>query len=111
MMLRALALVLMLATPALAAGPEVFCSGAQGGPTGAAAVCARLASLLAGRDIGVVVEITRDEPQTLAGRLTWTAGGTTRTGPVVEVTATDRPLDAKAADRLARGLLAASALP
>jgi len=111
MLLRALCLVLVLSGPALAADPQLACTGKGAGHLGAGPVCARLALLLAGQDLRVNVEITRDEPQILAARMTLSRGQSTNSGPVVEVTATDRPLDARAADRLARGLLAATPMP
>lgn len=106
----ALGLVLVLCSSA-AAGAGVTCNGPGGGHLGAGPTCDRLNALLAGRDVTATLELTRDEPHLLAGRLTWQAGGQRRTGPVVEVTAQDRPLDARAAERLARGLLAVSDLP
>lgn len=106
----ALSLVVILSGAATAAA-DVACKGVSGGHMGAAPTCDRLMTLLSGRDLAVTLELTRDEPKLLAGRLVWQAGGQSRSGPVVEVTARDTPLDARAADRLARGLLAVSDLP
>lgn len=110
-MIRALALGLLLSGPALAADPQLSCAGKSGGHLGPDPVCARLTALLAGQDIAARVEITRDEPLILAARMTLSRGPHAMQGPVVQVTSTDRPLDARAADRLARGLLAATPMP
>lgn len=111
-MRHALAILLLLALAApVAAQQGLSCRGAPGGHLGTAAVCDRLSALLGARGAGVTLELTRDEPQVLAGRLVWQAGGRQVTGPLVDVTARDRALDARAADRLARGLLAVSDLP
>lgn len=106
----ALSLALSLSFAAMAQA-DVACKGPAGGHLGATPTCDRLTTLLSGRDLMVTLELLRDEPKLLAGRLIWQAGGQRRTGPVVEVTARDQPLDARAADRLARGLLAVSDLP
>lgn len=95
----------------LAAQPQVSCSGPAGGHFGAAAVCQRLSTQLAGRGGAIQLELTRDEAQMLAGRLIWQSGGRAVSGPLVDVTAQDRPLDARALDRLVQGLLAVSDLP
>lgn len=105
-----LSLALLAALPA-AADPRVTCRGPGAGHLGTGPACASLTALLAGRDVAVTLELTRDEPQALAGRLVWQAGGRSVSGPVVEVTAAERPLDAKAAERLARGLVQVSDLP
>lgn len=120
-MIRAVKPLFLLVLPVLAglvaaaapraARADVACTGPAGGHLGAAPACDRLAALLAGRGVSVTLELTRDEPQLLAGRLVWQAGGQRRAGPVVEVTARDRPLTAAAGDRLVRGLLAVSDLP
>ncbi len=106
-----LVLGLLLTAPGAGADPVLDCAGPAGGHLGAAAVCSRLAAQLAGRDLTLRLELTRDEPQALAGRLHWQAGGRQVSGPVVDVTAQDRPLDSRAAERLVRGLLAVSDLP
>lgn len=107
----AVLLGLVLLAPAAGADPVLDCNGPAGGHLGAATVCAQLAARLAGRDVILRLELTRDEPLALAGRLVWLAGGRQVSGPLVDVTAQDRPLDARAADRLVRGLLAVSDLP
>lgn len=101
----------LIAGPVLAADPHITCRGPGGGHLGTGPVCASLSAILAGRDITVALELTRDEPQMLAGRLVWQAGGRSIAGPVVEVTAAERPLDARAGARLARGLVQVSDLP
>ncbi|MFA7432950.1 MAG: hypothetical protein WCZ72_04465 [Gemmobacter sp.] len=103
-----LALVLMAG---LAGGAQaqmaLSCEGG-GGHLGAAVVCDPLRQLLAGRaGPPVRLVVTRDEAQVLAAHLVWQG----RNGPTVEVTAADRPLDARAGARLARGLVAVSNLP
>lgn len=113
-MRKPLALLILagLSTGAPAMADTVLdCRGPAAGHLGATAVCAQLSRQLGGRDLRLTLELTRDEPMALAGRLGWQAGGRAVTGPVVEVTAQDRPLDARAAERLARGLLAVSDLP
>lgn len=110
-MFRLILCLALLAGPALAADPRITCRGLGGGHLGTGPVCASLGALLAGRDITVALELTRDEPQALAGRLVWQAGGRSVAGPVVEVTAAERPLDARAGARLARGLVQVSDLP
>lgn len=99
-------LVLTLQVPAAQAG-DLACSGPATGHLGTETVCTALRPLLAGTTASVRLELTRDEPHRLAGRLSWQAGN----GPVVEVTSSDRPLDRRAAQRLATGLIAASDLP
>lgn len=95
----------------LAAEPELRCKGPNGGHTGADRVCAVLRPMLGGREGQVTVELTRDEPMALAARLSWSMGGKSGRGPVVDVTTSDRPLDRRAPERLARGLIAVSDLP
>ena len=70
-------------------------------------LAARKGAARAGAALAIRFEMLRDDPQMLAGRLHWQG----QTGPVVEVTANDRPLDARAARRLAEGLLRMSRLP
>lgn len=110
-----LSLVLLVgvlpADPARAADPRITCRGPVAGHLGSDPVCASLAALLAGRDITLALELTRDEPLVLAGRLVWQVGGRSVAGPLVEVTASERPLDARAGARLARGLVQVSDLP
>lgn len=115
----AVALVLAAGGPVAAqSGPDVTCAGAAG-HLGAARVCAPLRSLLGARYSGgagpvtVRLELTTDDPMRLAGRLVWQVapGAPPQTGPVVEVTSRDVPLDARAGDRLVRGLVSVSALP
>lgn len=106
----ALSLLMPLAAP-LAAGPELECKGPSGGHTGAARVCASLRPMLGVMTGRVTVELTRDEPMALAGRLSWSVAGQSGRGPVVDVTTSDRPLDGRASERLARGLIAVSDLP
>ncbi len=110
--LAALALpaLLALAGPGLA-DPQVACKGISGGHLGPSAACGRLTALLGGKDLSVTLELTRDEPQALAGRLVWQAGGQPVAGPVVEVTAAERALDARDSARLAEGLMRVSDLP
>lgn len=101
-----LSLILLSAVlPASAAG--LGCTGPAGGHLGAQTVCAALAPLLGAKAEGVRLELSRDEPNILSGRLIWGNGQ----GPSVEVTSSDRPLDGRAAARLARGLLQVSDLP
>lgn len=95
----------------LGAEPQLECRGPQGGHTGAAKVCAALKPLLGARAGQVQLDLTRDEPMALAGRLSWSVGGQKGRGPVVDVTTSDRPLDGRAPERLARGLIAVSDLP
>ncbi|MDR5652378.1 hypothetical protein [Ruixingdingia sedimenti] len=91
------------------------CGGAGGGHVGVGPVCAALERQLAARygavrqgaALTIRFEMLRDDAQMLSGRLHWQG----RTGPVVEVTANDRPLDARAAGRLAEGLMRMSSLP
>jgi hypothetical protein len=104
----------LAAAPAGAQGLE--CGGAAGGHLGADAACAALADLLAPKlaagGLRVRLEITHDAPDLLAGRLLWQkTGGASGQGPVVEVSAGDRPLTPRAGRRLAEGLVAVSGLP
>lgn len=87
------------------------CAGVSGGHLGQATVCESAAAVLSGRASGLVLELVRDDATILAGRLVWRTDRSERRGPVVEVTAADRPLDARAGARLARGLLAVTDLP
>ena len=106
----ALGLLTPLAPPA-AAQPQLTCRGPSGGHTGAERVCAALRPMLGGTIESATVELTRDEPMALAGRLLWVQRGKQSRGPVVDVTTSDRPLDGRAPERLARGLIAVSDLP
>lgn len=113
-MFRSAALLLCslwLAPAAFAQGAKLQCNGPAGGHTGAQQVCRALSPLVATKSFDVQLELTKDEPSILAGRLIWTIGGARSRGPVVEVTASDRPLDARAARRLAQGLVATTDLP
>jgi hypothetical protein len=56
---------------------------------------------------GLTLDVVANDSQKLAARLTWGGGA----GPVVEVTANDRALDERAAERLAQGLMAVTKLP
>ena len=113
MFLRAASLfLLILSLPLpLAAEPVLRCNGPSGGHTGAEKVCTALRPMLGGKSGEVTVELTRDEPTALAARLNWSIAGKSGRGPVVDVTTSDRPLDRRAAERLARGLIAVSDLP
>lgn len=101
----------LFASSATAQGLKLECNGPNGGHTGADRVCAALTPLLAQKSLDMQLELTKDEPSILAGRLVWTTSGKRTRGPVVEVTSSDRPLDARAARRLARGLVATTDLP
>ncbi|WP_028029387.1 hypothetical protein [Gemmobacter nectariphilus] len=107
----ALVLAIMLAALPVQADPRITCRGPGGGHLGTGPACSSLTALLAGHNVTVTLELTRDEPQALAGRLVWQTGGRTVSGPVVEVTASERPLDARAGERLALGLVQVSDLP
>lgn len=102
---------LLAAASAKAQGMKLDCNGPAGGHTGAQQVCRALSPLLAQKAYDLQLDLTKDEPSILAGRLIWTIGGTRTRGPVVEVTSSDRPLDARAARRLAQGLVATTDLP
>lgn len=104
-MLRALILGLAIVPSPLAA--QTLACAAGGGHLAAGAICAAVDAALGARAQGVRLEIQRNEPQILTARLTWVQGA----GPVVEVSANDRPLDARAANRLAQGLVAVTDLP
>lgn len=63
-------------------------------------------------DFRITVVLTRNDPDVLVGRLTWTKpGGQPVTGPEVEVSSFDAPLSTNAPNDLARGLLQVSNLP
>ena len=103
-MLRLAFLALIL--PAPLAAQSVSCPGG-GGHIAPQALCAAVSSALGARAAGVTLDVLRNEPQILTARLTWAQGA----GPVVEVSTNDRPLDARAANRLAQGLVAVTDLP
>ncbi|GGE21621.1 hypothetical protein GCM10011345_29290 [Gemmobacter megaterium] len=107
----ALVLLSMLAAVPAVADPRITCRGPEGGHLGAGPACSSLTGLLAGRNVVVTLQLTRDEPQALAGRLIWQTTGGMVSGPIVEVTSADRPLDRRAGERLARGLVQVSDLP
>lgn len=90
------------------ASAQMRCAALPGGHLGQA-VCDQAARLLGTR--AVVLEVMRDEPLMLVGRLGWQSGARFIHGPEVAVSATVLPLTAGAAARLAEGLLRVSDLP
>ncbi len=63
-------------------------------------------------DLRVTLELTRQDADVLAGRLIWiTPDNQSTTGPDVEVSSFDAPLQANAVNDLAHGLLQVSDLP
>lgn len=63
-------------------------------------------------DLTVTLELTRQDADVLAGRLIWvTPDKQSTTGPDVEVSSFDAPLQTDAVNDLARGLLQVSDLP
>jgi len=114
------ALICAPAPYAQAGGPSVslICAGEADGHLGPGPVCTPLRALLdrryaAGGGPEVRLDLVRDDPMHLSGRLIWqaTPGQAAIVGPLVEVSSHDRPLDAHAGTRLAQGLVRISDLP
>ncbi|MDO9525718.1 MAG: hypothetical protein Q7J57_09310 [Gemmobacter sp.] len=109
---------LPFALPAAASPVVLTCAGTASGHLGSDPVCGPLRALLdrryaSGTGPVVRLELVQDDTRRLAGRLVWqaAAGSAATTGPVVEVSARDHPLDARAGVRLANGLVRVSGLP
>lgn len=106
-----LALALPLGAPPLWSGPTVQCLGPKSGHFGADAICQSLMPLVEGRQGALTLTLSEDAPHVIAGQLSWDTAQGPQSGPEIEVTTRDKPVDTRAALRLLRSLLAASPLP